>query len=193
MDGPAQDLDPQPDANLDHGRRARFERSRTGQTIITYALLVALAALVVQNLPASVVRRDLGSLDSGAHRLGYDQDWSVFAPDPRPENLRVYATLTYPDGSTRRWDMPKGNPWLNAYSDFRWQKYQERVRADSYSGLWQPLSQWLAANQTKSGEHPVKVVLSRRFRAVTPIGQPATVPPPAWTTQVIFTYRPAKR
>lgn len=191
MDGPTQD--PDPESGQDHGQRARFERSRTGQTIITYALLVALVALVVQNLPASVVRQDLGSLDSGTHRLGYDQDWSVFSPDPRPENFRVYAILTYPDRTTRRWDMPKGSPWLNAYSDFRWQKYQERVRADNFSGLWQPLSQWLGATQTKSGQRPVKVVLTRRFRAVTPVGQPATVPPPAWITQVIFTYQPAQR
>ena len=187
-DGQDPDLE-QPD--LDEGRRARFERSRVGQTVITYLLLVALAALVVQNLPASVVRRDLGTLERGAHSLGYDQDWSVFAPNPRAENFRVDATLTYPDGSTGRWDVPKGSPWWDAYNDYRWQKYQERLRSDNYLALRKPLAQWLAATQVRNGQHPVKVVLTRRFRAVAPIDQPQTQPP-GWTTQVIYTYEPGK-
>ncbi len=179
-----------PAADDGPGRRARFERSRLGQSLITYGLLLALVVLVLQNLPASVVRKDLSSIDSAARSIGYEQDWAVFSPDPRSENFRVYATLTYPDGSTERWDVPKGNPLIDAYDDYRWQKFQERLRTDQYTGLYQPLCRWLAATHTRGGHHPVKVVLTRRFEPVLPIGQPQPVTPPVWTSQDVFTYRP---
>ena len=178
--------------DVGEGRRARFERSRVGQTVITYALLVALAALVVQNLPSSVVKRDLGVVERGAHRLGYEQDWSVFAPDPRAENFRVYAMLTYPGGSTERWDVPKGSPWWDAYNDYRWQKYQERLRLDDYAELRRPLARWLVATHTRGGQHPVKVVLTRRVQIVIPIDNPSPQPN-RWVTQDFFTYQPERR
>jgi hypothetical protein len=184
QDGTEDDVD-------EGGARARFERSRTGQTLITYVLLVFLVGLGVQNLPKSVVRRDLKTVEDAFHDVGYDQDWSVFAPDPRAENIRVRATLTYPDGSTAVWKVPKGNV-LSAYRDYRWQKFQERLRVNDYTNLWRPTCQWLVETKTRDGRHAVKVVLTREAQPVVPIDQPGTPQPKTWTVQDYYTYRPGK-
>lgn len=186
MDRPAEDM-----TDLEAGRRARFERSRVGQALISYALLVFLVALLVQNLPESVVRRDLGTFETGLHNGGYDQDWSVFSPDPRAQNLSVRATLTYPGGATATWQVPKGSPLTSAYRDYRWQKLQERLVVNDFAALWEPTCRWLVDTKTRNGRHAVKVVLSRRTQVVVPIDQPQR--PQAWTTQVFFTYRPGQR
>lgn len=201
-DGPTSPGEPQPDGSPggdpeELSDRERFERGRVGQTLITYLLLVVLAAMVVQNLPASVVRRDLQTLDNGLHDVGVDQDWTVFAPDPRPVSIRVDARLTYPDGSTERWRIPHSGALVGAYRDYRWQKWQERVDGDEFKGLWEPTARWLVASRTRNGRHPVLVVFSRHAKAVDklePQGAPATITPttatqPGWIDQVFYTYR----
>lgn len=181
-------------------RREHFERSRLGQTLITYALVLLVAAMVVQNLPASVVHRDLQAVDSRLHDVGVDQDWTVFSPDPRSVSIRVDARLTYPDGSTEQWRIPHSGAIVGAYRDYRWQKWQERVDGDDYKRLWEPTARWLVASRTRDGRHPVSVVFSRHAKAVDklePTGPPPTVTPTTsnatrWIDQVFYTYR-AKR
>ena len=95
--------------------------------------------------------------------LGLEQDWALFAPDPRSFGVAVHATLTYRDGHTRRWDPPHNGLLIAPYRTYRWQKYVERLRADDYSGLWDPTARWLAREY---GPNVVKVVLTRTFRDV---------------------------
>jgi hypothetical protein len=172
-------------------RRAAFERSRTGQTLITYFVLVFLVGVAVQNLPQSVIRRDLGTVERAFHDIGYDQDWSVFAPDPRPENLRVYATLTYADGSTAVWRVPKGDPFIGAYRDYRWQKLQERLRANGFETLWATTCRWLVQTHLRNGQQPQKVVITRETQPVVPLDQD-TPQPKTWTHEDIKTCGPSK-
>ena len=60
----------------------------------------------------------------------------MFSPDPRNQSLDVRAVVRYDDGSTVIWDVPDLDPFLGAYRDYRWQKWQERVRLDTSESLW---------------------------------------------------------
>lgn len=183
-----------PDTTEELPPRVRFERSRAGQTIITYVLLLLLAAMVVQNLPSSVVHRDLQPLDDRLNDIGFNQDWTVFSPDPRAESIRVTATLFYPDGTRTVWRVPHKGVFLGAYRDYRWQKWQERVRSDDFARLWEPTARWLVETKRRNGQRPSKVVFTRATKAVAPLypnGPPVTATPtpaPKWVERVFYTY-----
>jgi hypothetical protein len=98
--------------------------------------------------------------------IGLDQDWALFAPDPRAFSVGVYARISYADGHERIVVPPHNGKLLAPYRTYRWQKYVERLRADEFSSLWQPTARWLA---DEAGPGVRKVVLVRTFRdAVTP-------------------------
>ncbi len=144
----------------------RIESSAAGQVLI--ALFMALVAFLVLgwNLPAGRLHNRLvhnPGPGTVTQALGLEQDWALFAPDPRSFGVAVHATLTYRDGHTRRWDPPHNGLLIAPYRTYRWQKYVERLRADDYSGLWDPTARWLAREY---GPNVVKVVLTRTFRDV---------------------------
>lgn len=146
----------------------RIESSAVGQAVIAACCAVVVLAVVGWNLPAGRPHdRAVRALGPVAQGLGLEQDWALFAPDPRSFGVAVYATLTYADGHTRRWEPPhNGTPGgllIGPYRTYRWQKYVERLRADEYNALWDPTARWLAR---KYGPGVVKVVLTRTFRDV---------------------------
>jgi hypothetical protein len=142
----------------------RIESSPAGQAVIGAFMAVVALAVLAWNLPAGRphdrVNKVLGPVTQG---LGLEQDWALFAPDPRSFGVAVSATLTYRDGHTRRWAPPHNGVIVAPYRTYRWQKYVERLRADEYSGLWDPTAQWLAREY---GPGVVRVVLTRYFRDV---------------------------
>lgn len=142
----------------------RIESSALGQGVIAAGCAVVVLAVLGWNLPAGRPHdravRALGPVTQG---LGLEQDWALFAPDPRSFGVGVHATLTYADGRTRRWDPPHNGLLLSPYRTYRWQKYVERLRADDYSSLWDPTARWLAR---RYGPGVVRVVLTRTFRDV---------------------------
>jgi hypothetical protein len=122
---------------------------------------------VVWNLPASQAR---DAVRPAAARvvlpLGLDQDWALFAPNPRAFSVGVYARVTYADGRERRLTPPHNGHLVAPYGTYRWQKYVERLRADDYASLWEPAARWFAK---QAGPGVTRVVLVRTFRdAVTP-------------------------
>ena len=125
---------------------------------------MVVVAVVGCTLPAGPTHdravRALGPVTQG---LGLEQDWALFAPDPRGFGVAVHATLTYRDGHTRQWTPPHNGIVLTPYRTYRWQKYVERLRADDYSGLWDPTARWLARVY---GPGVIRVVLTRTFRDV---------------------------
>ena len=154
----------------------RFERSAFGQVVLSAAMLVVMVSVVLWNLPAGKphdsVRPLVGPL---VQAVGLEQDWALFAPDPRSFGVGVYATVTHRDGRTQRWEPPHNGLLLTPYRTYRWQKYVERLRADDYAGLWEPTARWIAK---QAGNDVVKVVLTRTFRDVATPGdgkaRPAT-------------------
>jgi hypothetical protein len=140
----------------------RFESSTAGRALLTVLMAVLAGAVLLWNLPAGPSRDAVRP--AAAHVLypiGLDQDWALFAPDPRTFSVGIYARLTYADGHERVKVPPHNGHLLAPYRNYRWQKYVERLRADDYAFLWEVTARWLAR---ENGPHVTKVVLVRTFR-----------------------------
>ena len=133
-----------------------------GQAVLGALMAVVVGCLVLWNLPAGpphdAVRPTVGPV---VQALGLEQDWALFAPDPRGFSVGVYATVTFRDGRTQRWVPPHNGLLLTPYRTYRWQKYVERLRADDYAALWDPTARWVAR---QAGSGVVRVVLTRTFQ-----------------------------
>lgn len=144
-----------------------FERSALGRTLISLLMVVLLGSIVLWNLPDGRPRTEArDAVGPILVPLGLDQDWSVFAPAPRTFTVGFLATVTYADGHTRTWRPPEIGKLFSPYATYRWQKYDERIRADDFSSYWQDAARFIAQD---AGPGVVKVELLREF-------QPAVVP-----------------
>jgi hypothetical protein len=149
----------------------RFEASRFGHAVITGALVFILVALLAANMPDSYLRTQLNSFVQPVRDgLGLDQDWSVFAPEPRRQTFAVEAQITYSDHTVETWTVPTGDPFIAEYRTYHWQKWAEYARADDYQNLWEPFAAWVARTHNSRVRHPVEVTLIRRWFDLKPPG-----------------------
>jgi hypothetical protein len=152
----------------------RVERSPLGQAFLTLVMAVLVGALLVWNLPPGPAKEALlPAAGRVVQAAGLEQDWGLFAPEPRGSTVGVFATITHADGRTERWDPPDRGLILAPYRTYRWQKYVERLRDDRYERMWEPTARWIGR---EAGPDVTRVVLTRTFRgAVTP-GDPGPRP-----------------
>ena len=162
----------------------RLESSPAGRMVITLFILVTLGGIVVWNLPDSELRqKGIRTYEPYMQALALDQNWAVFAPDPRRQVIDMEARIQYEDGTFATWTFPRGNPVFGEYWDYRWRKWLEYVIADARHELWRPAALLAARESRREKTVPVRVELIRRFYALTPPGVDA--PPPRWQS---FTY-----
>ena len=142
----------------------RFESSTVGQVLLSAFMVVVVGCTVLWNLPPGrprdAVRPVVGT---AVQAVGLEQDWALFAPEPRAFGVGVIATITHRGGRTERWVPPHNGLLLSPYRTYRWQKYVERLRADDYATMWEPTARWIARQH---GSDVVRVVLTRTFRDV---------------------------
>lgn len=153
--------DPAADRAVDD--HSRIVDTLFGRIVVGVVLVVGAFWIVAPNTPAGPLRAAIDAAFEPARNLGLEQDWGVFSPNARSISLDVRARLTYPDGSVATWDVPDLDPVVGAYREYRWNKWQERVRLDARADLWQPTAEWIAAANQRDGEPPVEVVLIRRW------------------------------
>lgn len=158
-----------------HGRgipdlQERIEATEWGRAAISVVIAVTLVTLLVIQLPDSELKRQATRL-TGPYALatGLDQNWGVFAPDPRREVIDLQAEVFYSDGSSRAWRVPTGDDFIGAYWDYRWLKFMEAVVRDDRRDLWPPLARWIA-RQDRAGRQPVGARLIRRTAELRPPG-----------------------
>jgi hypothetical protein len=165
--------------------RAEGTRRTRGQSLINFFLIVTLTAILVANLPDSVIKaRLIAPAHSYLTALGLGQNWGVFAPDPRRDVIQVTGEIEYSDGSTSTWSFPVRTGLL-AYSDYRWQKFGEHLRLDNNQQLWQPFATYLAGQEHVDGRTPVRVSLVRRWAELRPPGGATGLGP--WHRFVYYT------
>ena len=153
----------------------RFEQSAAGQLVLGLAMAVLAVCVVLWNLPPGRPRDGVRPVVGPViQAVGLEQDWALFAPDPRGCGGGVHATVTLRDGRTEVWQPPHYGVLLSPYRTYRWQKYVERVRADDYAGLWEPTARWVAR---QAGSDVTRVVLTRTFREVAVPGEGKPRPP----------------
>ena len=149
----------------------RLESSGAGRAAISVFVVATVVALAFWNLPESEIKRKaLTVARPYITALGLEQNWAVFAPNPRRESLEVFARVEYADGSEGVIEVPSGGPFIGEYWDYRWRKWYEWVRADAYQILWDPAARWFARAAAEDGGAPVRVTLVRRWRALLPPG-----------------------
>jgi hypothetical protein len=149
----------------------RLESSAVGRAVISGFVLVTLLALVFWNLPDSEIKRKaLKVVRPYITALSINQNWGVFAPDPRRQSLELVARVEYADGSQATLRVPRGGDFVEAYWDYRWRKWFETVRTDSHENLWEPAARWFARVAARDGGQPVRVTLVRRWSDLLPPG-----------------------
>lgn len=148
----------------------RLETSAGGRALISFGLIVTLAAILVVSMPDSIIKSHfIGRAQAYLTAVGLGQDWGMFAPNPRTDVIYATGHILYSDGTSSVWSFPVRTGLL-AYSDYRWQKFEEHVRMDNHQGLWQPFAQYLANHESTPGHEPVKVALMRRWAEIQPPG-----------------------
>jgi hypothetical protein len=150
----------------------RLEARPAGRLLISAFLVVTLASIVVTNLPESRLHRDAMKAAGPLLRLtGLDQDWRVFAPDPRQTSLRIEARVRYDDGRVATWRPPSGGDLAGAYWDYRWRKWLENAIQDAKRRvLWKPAALFAAHELDGPGRRPRSVTLIRRWQDLRPPG-----------------------
>lgn len=143
--------------------QTRLTDSRVGRAVVAIGVIVMAFFVIAPNMPPSAVRDDVDVLWAIAEDAGLAQDWGVFSPIPRDQSLDVRARITYADGSTVIWEVPDLDPMIGAYREYRWNKWQERVRLDARDDLWDPTAAWIADQHRRDGDLPITVTLIRRW------------------------------
>jgi hypothetical protein len=147
----------------------RIEASPVGRALISLGVGCAVVAMVVLGMPDSQLRSYLMTPVAPVVRaVGLDQDWAVFAP-PRQISLQVEGRLEYADGTVSVERFPRASG-IGAYSDYRWRKYEERLRLDVNQRLWARYAQFLVDRANAEGRRPVRVSLVRRWAQTRPPG-----------------------
>ena len=158
-----------------------------GRVLISLALLAVLLTEIGTHLPSgSAVGREVSDNAGWLSRAaGTDQQWGVFAPDPRRTSLRIEARVTFEDGSTAVWHLPEG-PRIGAnLRYYRWRKWLERVRDDNQRRLWEPTARWIAEEHSGGPSPVAQVELVRMFHTNVISGRQ-----PAYEEFTYYTYVP---
>ena len=166
----------------------RLESSAAGRAVISVLVAATVLALVLWNLPDDSEIQQQSSRVVRPFMLasGLNQNWGVFAPDPRRQTLDFVARIEYPDGSSETVTVPRGGRLVGGYWDYRWRKWYEWVRTDSHQELWQPAAAWFAGRARRDGKDPVRVTLVRRWYDNLPPGDGPERGP--WRESAFYTY-----
>ena len=147
------------------GRSAqeRLEARLSGRVVLSAVIAVLLACMVVENLPASPIRR---AAEPAASRIltatGVDQHWSMFAPDPRRVSIALEARVRFRDGSRTTWRPPHGGALVGQYWGYHWDKYVEHATFDTGANadaLRDGLARFAARDGSARGRLPSVVTL----------------------------------
>jgi hypothetical protein len=149
--------------------RETEEYSVVRQVVISIGLLVTVVAILAGNMPDSGLKATLDVVAQPfRNATGLYQGWQVFA-EPRTVSAYVEGRVDCSDGSSAEYAIPS-RPGLEAYADYRWQKYEEMIRVDDGNQWWPAYAQYLANRARSDGRDPVRVTLLRRWADSMPPG-----------------------
>ena len=153
---------------------------RLGRAAVSAFVVVLVVTLIGWNLPRSVLGHEVREtsreqLRPIVNRLALNQGWEVFAPNPSSTSIAVTADVTFEDGSTTVFEFPDGEPVLGALREYRWRKWERRIRLDDNRGLWRPTANWIARELSEPDNIVVEVQLVRHWRRMEQAGVPGEV------------------
>lgn len=171
------------------GWQQRLEESELGRGALSSVIVVTLIAIVAINLPGSELRRQLlRPAQPYLNALGLDQNWAIFAPDPRRVVIDTSALVAFEDGVTARWRFPHDGALVGTYRDYRWRKWDENlINPANSAALRRPAALWAARQEARPGHRVTRVTLVERFAPLAPPGVEPSVGRTA--EQVFYTLR----
>jgi hypothetical protein len=160
---------------------------RAARVVTNLMIVLWLLGLAVWNLPDAPIRRSaFASVRTPLLAVGLEQNWVVFAPDPRRESRYVYAELTWADGKTTRWGFPRGG-WWSQWRYYHWQKIAEALPSAEAARL-RRVAAWIAGREARSRVAIATVRLAVRWRLSSGITRE---PPGLWAERDLLIWRPA--
>ena len=165
----------------------RVESSPLGRLALSIALVLLLVCVTAINMPPSRLR-ELVLVPGGPalRATGLDQDWRIFAPDPRDRVIRLEGEVAFADGHRETWHVPRGGALVGAYWDYRWQKWMEHVLLDEHAEpLWKGATDYIARSYARPGAQPTEVSLKGLERVIPPPGS-GSQPPGGWTGRTFY-------
>ena len=136
---------------------------RAGRILLSGAIVVLLACMVVENMPASPLRRAAEpAAASVLAATGVEQHWDIFAPDPRSVSIQLEARVEFRDGTRATWRPPHGGALVGSYWDYHWGKLAEHASFDSgpnADALRDGLARFAARKLSGPGREPSQVTL----------------------------------
>jgi hypothetical protein len=170
-------------------RQGFFYGTLVGRVLLTTLSVVLVVTLVMWNFPDPDVRSSAqDQLRPVVNALVINQGWGLFAPNPTRSSVRVYAEVTFEDGSREVFDFPDGEPFVGALREFRWRKLERRIRDDDNSELWRPVASWIADEVARPDVVVTKVGL---IREVSRLPSAGSGKPLVWRVERFHTYQPA--
>lgn len=140
-----------------------FHSTCAGRFLLGVLSVALVAVLLGWNIPDPDVRETAHDrLRPVVNALVINQGWGVFAPNPTRTSARVYAEVTFDDGSTTVYDFPDSGVFIGALREYHWRKLERRLRQDDNSSLWRPTAMWIADELTAGGRTVIEVDLMRR-------------------------------
>jgi len=139
-----------------------------GRALVSIVMLAFAIGLVGWNWPDEDVRKNVRDrLEVPVDFAGLNQGWEVFAPNPPRTHVVMTARITYDDGSTADFGFPEGEPFLGAFREYRWRKWERRLRLSDNSGFRAQTADWLA-REFEAPDKRVTEVMLVETRARTP-------------------------
>jgi hypothetical protein len=138
---------------------------RVRRALISLLLVFTIVTVVSHFIFAPKLQKALFTVTRPyASALGIDQNWGVFAPEPRPQTIQMRARIFYADGTAEWWDLPESNALVGEYVDYRWRKWLEYIVNPGFrTTLFQPLAAWLARTHTDAHHVPVRIAFVSRW------------------------------
>ena len=166
----------------------RIEASRAGRIALSLGIAFTVFSLAVWNAPDSSLRRHvLNATGRYTAALGLDQNWAVFAPNPRSQSLKLFASAQFANGRSENWSLPHGGSVLGAYWDYRWLKWMEWATSSDDRQLWEPTANYVARRLSRPGRRVSRVFLVRETSDNNPPGVSPSAKP--WFATTYFQLR----
>ncbi|HEV2810949.1 MAG TPA: hypothetical protein VGV93_11210 [Acidimicrobiales bacterium] len=160
--------------------------SAGGRWLLRSFLALTVTAVVVWNFPGSGIRTGvLPVVERYINATGLTQTWNLFAPDPTDNTSELVARIEYLDGTSLRWQPPRGGKVVGEYRTYHWAVFADRLRSDGWRSLREPFARWLAETHSEGDRRPVRVELISRSRRNLPPGSDG--PRPHWEESTLYT------
>lgn len=95
--------------------------------------------------------------------VGLNQGWSVFAPRLRNINFHSTAIITYSDGTTELWEIPRMNKltYWERFQKEKWRKWgSDTMPWPNYAALWPDVARFIARQHRNPTNPPKQVSLN---------------------------------